>query len=69
MKADLETTIVMGTKNLISNGYVRDEEGRLACGTVVHEPSANGGAQTTLIHKAYKRRKYYLTQPVSNMTT
>ena len=68
MKADLDTAIVMGTKNLISNGYVRDEEGRLACGTVVHEPSANGGAQTTLIHKAYKRRKYYLNQSVSNMT-
>ena len=41
----------MGTKNLISNGFVRDEDGRVACGTVAHE-AVNGGAQTTLIHKA-----------------
>ena len=40
----------MGTKNLLSNGFVRDEDGRVACGTVANE-SVNGGAQTTLIHK------------------
>ena len=60
----------MGTKNLISNGFVREgEDGsssrRVACNSSASSVEAvsavNGGAQTTLIHKARKRHNAKIT--------
>ena len=41
----------MGTKKVIANGFVCDEDGRVATVASVAKEAVNGGAQTTLIHK------------------